>query len=103
MENKELLLEAIDNYALLSNSYRKVLKVLVQIAIDDSVIISLKKLIELAGVSRISGYHALSFLEKEKFIEKLSVKGSKLGKFLIKPKKLQEVIDHHSIIKNIIL
>ena len=103
MENKELLLEAIDHYVLLSPTYRKVLKILVQIAIDDTAIIGIKELTKLAGTSRISTYNALSLLEKEKFIEKLSIKGSKIGSFIIKPKKLQEVINHHSIKKNIIL
>jgi predicted transcriptional regulator of viral defense system len=101
-EYKELLLEAINHYALLSLSYKKVLKILVQIAIDDTAIINIKDLTNLSGVSRISTYHALQALEREKFIEKVSVKGSKLGSFIIKPKKIQEIINHYSVIKNLL-
>ncbi len=103
MKDKELLLEAIDHYALLSPTYRRVLKILVQITIDNIAIISIKELTRLVGASRISVYHALDLLEKEKFIEKLNIKGSKIGNFAIKPKKLQEIINHYSIKKNIIL
>lgn len=102
MKDQELLLEAIDHYALLSPAYKKVFKVLIQVAIDDTAIINITDLTKLAEVSRISTYHAIQALEKERYIEKISVKGSKIGHFLIKPKKLQEITTHYSALKKLL-
>jgi hypothetical protein len=102
MKDQELILQAIDHYALLSPAYRKVFKILIQVAVDDIAIITIKDLIALANVSRISGYHALQALEKEKFIEKISIKGSKVGTFIIKPKKIHEITSHYSALKKLL-
>jgi DNA-binding MarR family transcriptional regulator len=102
MKNKELLFSAIDNYALLSRAYRKVLKTLIKLAIDNVVVINIKDLSKLSKVSRPAVYAALKVLEKEKLINRHNNPGSRLSSFLLKPQKFEDIIKYYSIRENIL-
>ncbi|MCA9385758.1 hypothetical protein KC717_03865 [Candidatus Dojkabacteria bacterium] len=102
MKDKELLFSAIDSYALLSRTYREVLKTLIKLAIDDVVVINIKDLSKLSNVSRPAVYAALKVLEKEKLITRNINPGSRLSSFVLKPQKFDDIIKYHSVRENIL-
>ena len=101
-ENKKLLLEAIDNYDLLTPVTKTILKTFVDIAVDNVVIISVLKLSQLAGVSRPGTYAALKALEEQGIIERMPVSGKKLTSFFLKTGKLKGIIKFYTPRKNLL-
>ncbi len=97
IDDKELglLLEAIDNYDLYAPSYRKVLKTLVKLAIDDVVIVSITKLYKMSNVSRPMVYQALEIFQDTKIIELIKKPKCKITKFILKPLEFHEIIKHY--------
>jgi len=102
MEDKELLLKAIDSYALLTPAYQEVLKTLIKLSIDDIVITSIKDLSKLSKVSRPAVYASLKVLEKEKLITRNNNPGSRLSSFVLKPQKFEDIIKYYSVRENIL-
>lgn len=104
MTDNELIKKAIDNYEALSPSHRKVLKLLVELAIDDIVIMSVMKLSKVSGFSRELIYQSLECLEKERFIDRIRKGGDKsLGKLhsiVLKAAKINEIIKLYNIYTN---
>ncbi len=70
MENKDLLLKAIDNYSIYSDTKRDVLKQLVRIEVHGTACISGKELSERIQKSKGGVFVALRTLERDGFIKK---------------------------------
>lgn len=102
MKDKELLMEAIDNYDLLTSNGRLLLKSLLKIAVDDIAIISIKELSKLIKISRPTIYSSLKVLENNKFIERQVTVGSRLSSFILKPQRFNVIINHYTARKNIL-
>ncbi|CAB4124149.1 MarR-type HTH domain containing protein [uncultured Caudovirales phage] len=100
MKDKELLLKAIDDYDLLTQSGKIVLKSLIKLAIDDVVIINIKELSKLSKVSRPAVYSSLKILEDSGFIERQTSPGSRLSSFLLKPQRFNTIINYYTVRKN---
>lgn len=100
MKDKELLLKAIDNYDLLTQSGKIVLKSLIKLAIDDVVIINIKELSKLSKVSRPAVYSSLKILEDSGFIERQTSPGSRLSSFLLKPQRFNAITNYYTVRKN---
>ena len=100
MEEQELILEAIDHYSSLSPSARIILKVLVQVAIDDIAIIRVEDLAKLSKFSKMTVYSCLAALEKEKLMEKASKPRAKLGTYALKSKRFEEIIKRYQLQKS---
>jgi len=92
MNDKELLLEAIDNYDVYSSMQAKILKTLINISVDDVAIIAPRTLSELIGTTRTTVYSCLSKLQKDGCIKILKDSGERLNTFKINKVKLNEII-----------
>jgi len=101
MKDKELLIEAIDSYSLLPKAGRTILKMLINLEIDDIIIISIKELSELSSISRPAVYSSLKILEDNGLIERQVKPGSRLSSFILKPQKFSYILQHYNIRKNI--
>ena len=101
MNDKELLLEAIDNYDLLTPKYRIILKALIELAIDNVAIISVVKLSEITNVSRPVIYKALEVIKENQYIEQYKKSKNSLTSFIIKPIKLQDIVKYYKNQKNV--
>lgn len=100
-DKQTLLFQAIDNYDLLTPSHRIVLKVLLELSIDDEALISIKKLSEMAKVSKPVVYEALTICEKKGFIERAKLAKSRITSFMIKRNKLNDIIKHYDTQENV--
>lgn len=94
MDNKEQLLEAIDNYRTYSAGYRTILKLLVELSIDEMVHITVIQLSQMSLLSREIIYQALDVLERDGLIEivkRTKGKTAKIGCVILKPNKLNQI------------
>lgn len=92
MKNKELLLEAIDNYDILTPKFRIVLKAIIELSRDNITTITLLKLSKLSHVSRPVVHNAIYFLEDKGFLERVRESKSKTSAFILKGNKLLDII-----------
>ena len=98
MDNKEQLIEAIDNYDGYSSGCRKVLKLLVELSIDDVAHISVVQLSKIALLSREMIYQALCTFQQDGFIELVKRTKGKTGtinSIILKPNKLNQLLQFY--------
>ena len=100
MKDKDLLMKAIDSYALFPPTGRILLKALINLAIDDVVIINIKELSNLCKISRPAVYSNLKILEDNQMIERQNQPGSRLSYFVLKPQKFTTIIKHYMVRKD---
>lgn len=93
IDNKELLLKAIEDYEPYTNSQKKLLTALIDIAIDGSVTISVLSLSKLIGFTRAMVYIALAGLENDKAIRKINTKQARISTFEINYPRLNRLIE----------
>ena len=101
VDNKALLLKAIDNYELITHNERLVLKTLVQIAVDNIAVINIKKLSELTKVSRTLIYKAIDSFAQHGLVERGKSTRASLSTFKLKPVNLENITKHYLAQKNI--
>lgn len=100
INNKELLLEAIDNYDVYKPQGRAILKTLIIAAREDfTVHLSIKNLYELSKVSKQGAYNTLKYLENDKIINKIKIAGNRISLFSINQEKLQEIINYYQTVR----
>jgi Fe2+ or Zn2+ uptake regulation protein len=92
MEDRELLLKAIDNYDAYSIPQRETLKALLKLSSDGIVIIKPAQLSSLTNLSRTLIYYNLKVFEKEGLIKKLD-RVNRLYRFKIEEDKLKHFIE----------
>ena len=101
MKDKDLLVKAIDNYDPLTPAHRKVLKVLVDLAVDEVALITVIKLCKISTLSRTLIYQALEVLEKQEFIEVIktdkNVNKSKLNSITLRPDGLESIVKYYEL------
>ena len=93
----ELLIKAIDNYDILTPSHRKVLKILVELCIDDQLITTTIKLSKISGFSRTLIYQALEVFKHLEFIEITTKDKNQLNAVVLKFHKLNDIIKHYEL------
>lgn len=101
IDNKALLIDAINNYDLLTPNERKVLITLIKISVDDIAIINIKKLSEVSKVSRPVIYKALSTYNHYNLLERGDSTRNCMNTFVLKKNNLQNIIKHHLAQRNI--
>jgi CTP-dependent riboflavin kinase len=100
MKDKELLLEAIDNYDVYSPQARALLKTMVIAAREDNTIqISVKNLYELSKISKQGAYNALRSLGHYGMIEKIRIPGQRLSFFKLSAEKLSGILNYYHSLK----
>jgi hypothetical protein len=99
MNNKDQLLNAVDNYDSYSAGYRKILKLLVELAIDDIAHITVIQLSKISSLSREMIYQALYVFQQDGLIEIVKRTKGKTGtinSIILKPNKLGQLIQFYS-------
>ena len=91
-DNRDLLLEAIDNYDLYSKKQQSILKALVQVAINNVAEISTKSLGELLEISYQNTFIILRRLVSDGFIEKVKAPDQKYSSYRLIDEKLNYLI-----------
>jgi len=92
MNNKELLLKAIDNYDEYVLTQRETLKALVNLSIDSVVTVSPTAFSKLIKIRRGIIYHNLKIFEKDKFIIKITKTTKRANVFRLNKIKLDYLI-----------
>ena len=95
MDNKEQLVEAIDNYAGYSSGCRKVLRLLVELSIDDIAYVSVIQLSEISSLSKEKIYQALDLFQKDGFIEKNKGKINTTKGITLKNNRFYQLLQFH--------
>jgi len=97
-DNKEQLIKAIDNYNSYSIGSRKILKLLVELAIDDIAHITVMQLSKISKLSREMIYQALCAFQQDGLIEIVKKTKGKTGiiSFIIlKPNRLERLVQFY--------
>ena len=97
MKDRQILLDAINNYDLYNNTEKSVLKTLIDISINNVAIVSVKKLTVLSKVSIPMVYKALATLEKDMVVKRVIHGTSKKSSFTINENKLYEITKHFKL------
>lgn len=92
MNNKELLLKAIDNYDEYVLTQRETLKALVNLSIDSVVTVSPTAFSKLIKIRREIIYYNLKIFEKDKFIVKITKTTKRANVFRFNKIKLDYLI-----------
>jgi hypothetical protein len=98
MNNKEQIIKSIDNYDSYSVGYRKILKLLVELAIDDIAHITVMQLSKISMMSREMIYQALYVFQQDGIIEIVKRTKGKTGTInciILKPNKLNQLIQFY--------
>lgn len=95
-KDKELLMEAIDNYDAYSPSFRTILRILVDLSIDNVANITVIKLSKISSLSREIIYQALRMMEKDNFIELSKPNKGKINAILLKDNKLNQITQYYN-------
>jgi len=96
MDNKEQLIEAIDNYAGYSSGCRTILKLLVELSISDIAYVSVSQLSEISSLSKEKIYQALDLFQKDGFVGKNKGKINTTKGITLKSDKLDQLIQFHN-------
>jgi len=94
MEDKELLIKAIDHYTFYTSVQRKLLKLLVQIEIDHVVKANVLELSKITNISRASIYRIISIFQQEGIISLPIKENLKLNQIILIPEKLELIKDN---------
>jgi predicted transcriptional regulator len=95
MDKKEKLIEAIDNYAGYSSGCRTILKLLVELSIDNIAYISVMQLSEISSLSKEKIYQALDLFQKDNFIEKNKGKINTTKGITLKSDRFDQLVQFH--------
>jgi hypothetical protein len=96
MDNKEQLIEAIDNYAGYSSGCRKILKLLVELSINDVAYVSVVQLSDISSLSKEKIYQALDLFQKDGFVERNKGKINTTRGITLKSDKLDQLLQFHN-------
>lgn len=94
-ENNKILNDAIDNYSILTNNQKKLLKVLVQISVNDQVVASIDDLSKLTNSMRATVATGITLLEKLGIIEISKITGIRFSSCTLNQDKLGEIVSHY--------
>lgn len=101
-KDKELLLEAIDNYSAYTSNQRKLLKIFINIAMENIVKANIPELSKLSSVSRPTIYRYIDFFKREGIIDILNDTATTLNSFRLNINKLDDIIEYHLKKENIL-
>jgi hypothetical protein len=103
-KDKELLLEAIDNYDAYTLKQREILKILVGISVNDVAVITPRKLTGLLKTTRATIYYGLARLKKDGVIISKDENKERFNTFRLNNTKLEDIITSYKkmefLIKN---
>lgn len=97
MKDKELLMKAIDSYSTYTERQRKLLKILINMAVDDIVVVSAIDLHKLSETSRPSVYKCIALFEKDELIERIKDNDGiiRLNSYRLNTNKIDNIVRHY--------
>ncbi len=97
MKDKELLMKAIDSYSVYTTRQRILLKILINMALDDVIVISVMELHKLSKTSRPSIYKCIALFEKDEIIEPIKdIDGLvRLNTYRLNSNKVDNIVRHY--------
>lgn len=95
MKDKELLIEAIDNYDAYTPKQREILKTLVGISVNDIAIITPLKLTKLLKTTRATIYYGLARLKEDEAITNLKGTKERFNTYRLNNTKLEDILTIH--------
>lgn len=101
MDDKEELLEAINNYEVLTIKQRSILRTLVSIEINSIATITIPTLSRVTEITSGAIYKALKVFSDEGYIKVIDDNSRKLCKFRINLVKLNEVVEIYEKMKKV--
>jgi len=93
---------AVDDYSLFNKNQKNILKALLQLSINNDVIVSIKDLNKLTGVTNTTISSALSFLEKNNIIEQITRRGVIFTGCKINQLKIDDIMVRYQTKKTIL-
>ncbi len=99
MNDKEFLVKAIDNYACYTKARRKLLKIFVNIALEDISIISVTDLQKITKFSKTSIYRAIRTFKADEMIESVLPRSNI---YKINSSKLDVIVRHYLTKQNLL-
>lgn len=96
------IIDAINDYSSFSPNQKKILAVLVRVSVNNQARITISEINQIAGVTRATISNALAYLESEKFIEMVQMKGNRFVGCNLNENRLKEVILHYEAKQNLI-
>jgi Fe2+ or Zn2+ uptake regulation protein len=92
LENKDLLLEAINSYEMYSNTQNALLKILVMLEINNVASVGIQYLMTQLKLSRAQVYNALRNLQNDDAITKIRLKNTKQDSYQLNQEKLDYIV-----------
>lgn len=92
MENKELLIEAIDNSLKYTLKQRDILKLFLNLEVNELVSITPRELAEMFNVTRATIYLSLNILEKDGLIKNMTEKGRHFNIYRLSKSNLNDLL-----------
>jgi DNA-binding transcriptional regulator YhcF (GntR family) len=93
--NNFILYNAIDEYSIFTANQKKLLRTLIDIAVEDEVVASIADLAKLTQTMRATVKTALDLFEEIGVIEISKITGVRFSACTIKREKLEEIIRHY--------
>lgn len=93
IDNKELLLAAIDDYEPYTKSQKKLLQAIVNIEVGGSLTTSITSLSKTIGYTRAMTYIAVDALEKDGILKKTNTKQARVSTFEINFARLRTLME----------
>lgn len=100
-DKRSLIFEAIDNYELYAKSQRDVLKLIINIAINDVAVVSVKCIVEKTNIARSSVYNIMKNLQNDEVITKFRIKNTRQDSYKINRKKLDYIVQVYNNKKSV--
>ncbi|NQV77821.1 MAG: hypothetical protein HQ490_05635 [Lutibacter sp.] len=102
MQDKNMILKAIDSYDVYNTASKSVLKTLVAITpMENNVIkISIKALGEMSHLSRQGVYNALKYIERDNVVERFKKSGERVVYFKLNENKITEICEYYNNLQN---
>jgi len=104
MNDKELLLKAIDNYSLYTSAQRVLLRTFVSINVNNIIITDVKELSKMLGISKATIYSSLEIFLIGGVIERVKSPNKGIGMLKLISSQLEEIknifLKKHELLKN---
>lgn len=94
-KNNIILYNAIDGYSIFTANQKKLLKILLEISVDNEVVASISDLAKLTSTMRATVKAGLDLFEEIGVIEVPKITGIRFSSCIIKEDKLEEIVTHY--------
>jgi predicted transcriptional regulator len=95
IDNKELLLAAINDYDHFTKSQKAIVSIILNFEKEGMANISINSIIEMAGFSKTIVYKNLTKLEKNQIFKREKIANEKIGYIKLNNSKLDEILKVH--------